>query len=247
MFAALKVREAQAKLAALNRVQGLIEFDLDGRILSANGNFLDAVGYTLPEVVGQHHSLFVDPEYRDSADYRAFWEHLRGGGFESGQFRRVGRGGRPIWIQASYNPMLDARGRPYKVVKFATDITRQRTEEADRAGQIAAIHKVQAVIAFDLDGMVLEANDNFLTAMGYGRDEVVGQHHSLFVEAGYRDSEAYRAFWAALRNGTYQAAQFRRLGKDGREIWIQASYNPILDAGGRPYKVVKFATDITDQ
>jgi len=247
MFAALKVREAQAKLAALDRVQGLIEFDLDGRILSANGNFLDAVGYTLPEVVGQHHSLFVDPEYRDSADYRAFWERLRGGGFESGQFRRVGRGGRPIWIQASYNPMLDARGRPYKVVKFATDITRQRTEEADRAGQIAAIHKVQAVIAFDLDGMVLEANDNFLTAMGYGRDEVVGQHHSLFVEAGYRDSEAYRAFWAALRNGTYQAAQFRRLGKDGREIWIQASYNPILDAGGRPYKVVKFATDITDQ
>ena len=112
MFAALKVREAQAKLAALDRVQGLIEFDLDGRILSANGNFLDAVGYTLPEVVGQHHSLFVDPEYRDSADYRAFWERLRGGAFESGQFRRVGRGGRTIWIQASYNPMLDARGRP---------------------------------------------------------------------------------------------------------------------------------------
>ncbi|MCJ2094786.1 PAS domain-containing methyl-accepting chemotaxis protein [Methylobacterium sp. J-072] len=247
MFAALKVREAQAKLAALDRVQGMIEFDLDGRILSANGNFLDAVGYTLPEVVGQHHSLFVEPSYRDSPDYQAFWERLRAGAFESGQFRRVGRGGRPIWIQASYNPMLDARGRPYKVVKFATDITRQRTEEADRAGQIAAIHKVQAVIAFDLDGMVIEANDNFLAVMGYGRDAVVGQHHSLFVEPGYRDSEAYRAFWAALRNGTYQAAQFRRLGKDGREVWIQASYNPILDAAGRPYKVVKFATDITEQ
>jgi len=247
MFAALKVREAQAKLAALDRVQGMIEFDLDGRILSANGNFLDAVGYTLPEIVGQHHSLFVDPGYRDSPDYKAFWERLRGGTFETGQFRRVGRGGRAIWIEASYNPMLDARGRPYKVVKFATDITRQRTEEADRTGQIAAIHKVQAVIAFDLDGMVIEANDNFLAVMGYGRDEVVGQHHSLFVEPGYRDSEAYRAFWAALRNGTYQAAQFRRLGKDGREVWIQASYNPILDAAGRPYKVVKFATDITEQ
>ncbi|MCJ2055731.1 PAS domain-containing methyl-accepting chemotaxis protein [Methylobacterium sp. J-048] len=247
MFAALKAREARAKLAALDRVQGMIEFDLDGRILSANGNFLDAVGYTLPEVIGQHHSLFVDPGYRDSPEYRAFWERLRGGAFETGQFRRVGRGGRPIWIEASYNPMLDARGRPYKVVKFATDITRQRTEEADRASQIAAIHKVQAVIAFDLDGMVIEANDNFLAVMGYGRDEVVGQHHSLFVEPGYRDSEAYRAFWAALRNGTYQAAQFRRLGKDGREIWIQASYNPILDAAGRPYKVVKFATDITEQ
>jgi methyl-accepting chemotaxis protein len=247
MFAALNAREAHAKLAALDRVQGVIEFDLTGRILTANSNFLDVVGYTLPEIVGQHHSLFMDPVQRDTDGYRAFWERLRAGTFESGQFQRVGRGGRPIWIQASYNPILDLRGRPYKVVKFATDITRQRTEEADRAGQIAAIHKVQAVIAFDLDGTVLEANDNFLAVMGYARDEVVGKHHSLFVEPGDRESEAYRAFWTALRNGTYQAAQFRRLGRDGREVWIQASYNPILDAAGRPYKVVKFATDITEQ
>jgi methyl-accepting chemotaxis protein len=247
MFAALNAREAHAKLAALDRVQGVIEFDLTGRILTANSNFLDVVGYTLAEIVGQHHSLFMDPAQRDTDGYRAFWERLRAGTFESGQFQRVGRGGRPIWIQASYNPILDLRGRPYKVVKFATDITRQRTEEADRAGQIAAIHKVQAVIAFDLDGTVLEANDNFLAVMGYARDEVVGKHHSLFVEPGDRESEAYRAFWAALRNGTYQAAQFRRLGRDGREVWIQASYNPILDAAGRPYKVVKFATDITEQ
>jgi methyl-accepting chemotaxis protein len=247
MFSALNVREAQAKLAALDRVQGVIEFDLSGKILSANSNFLAVVGYTLPEIVGQHHSMFMDPAQRDAPEYRALWERLRSGTFESGQFQRVGRGGRRIWIQASYNPVLDSRGRPYKVVKFATDITQQRTEEADRAGQIEAIHKVQAVIAFDLDGTVLEANDNFLAAMGYTRGEVVGQHHSLFVEPGHRDSEAYRAFWAALRNGTYQAAQFRRLGKGGREVWIQASYNPIFDAAGRPYKVVKFATDITDQ
>ncbi|MEH3061221.1 MAG: PAS domain-containing protein, partial [Methylobacterium radiotolerans] len=205
------------------------------------------VGYTLPEIVGQHHSMFMEPAQRDAPDYRAFWERLRSGTFESGQFQRVGRGGRSIWIQASYNPMLDVRGRPYKVVKFATDITQQRTEEADRAGQIAAIDKVQAVIAFDLDGTVIAVNDNFLAAMGYSRAEVLGQHHSLFVEPAYRESEAYRAFWAALRNGTYQAAQFRRIGKDGREVWIQASYNPILDAAGRPYKVVKFATDISDQ
>ncbi|MGU3543097.1 methyl-accepting chemotaxis protein [Methylobacterium sp. A52T] len=247
MFSALNVREAHAKLAALDRVQGVIEFDLAGRILSANRNFLDVVGYTLPEIVGQHHSMFMEPAQRDAPDYRAFWERLRSGTFESGQFQRVGRGGRSIWIQASYNPMLDVRGRPYKVVKFATDITQQRTEEADRAGQIAAIDKVQAVIAFDLDGTVIAVNDNFLAAMGYSRAEVIGQHHSLFVEPAYRESEAYRAFWAALRNGTYQAAQFRRIGKDGREVWIQASYNPILDAAGRPYKVVKFATDISDQ
>jgi len=247
MFASLNTRESRAKLSALDRVQGIIEFDLTGRILAANANFLDAVGYTLPEIVGQHHSLFMDPAERDSDAYRAFWERLRAGAFESGQFRRVGRGGRPIWIQASYNPILDSGGKPYKVVKFATDITQQRTEEADRAGQIAAINKVQAVITFDLDGAVLDANDNFLTVMGYTRDEVVGRHHSLFVEPGYRESETYRAFWVALRNGTYQAAQFRRIGKGGREVWIQASYNPILDASGKPYKVVKFATDITDQ
>ncbi len=247
MFASLNTRESRAKLSALDRVQGIIEFDLTGRILTANTNFLDAVGYTLPEIVGQHHSLFMDPAERDSDAYRAFWERLRAGTFESGQFRRVGRGGRPIWIQASYNPILDSGGKPYKVVKFATDITQQRTEEADRAGQIAAIDKVQAVITFDLDGAVLDANDNFLTAMGYTRDEVVGRHHSLFVEPGYRESETYRVFWTALRNGNYQAAQFRRIGKGGREVWIQASYNPILDANGKPYKVVKFATDITDQ
>ncbi|MEL6059858.1 MULTISPECIES: methyl-accepting chemotaxis protein [unclassified Methylobacterium] len=247
MFQTLSVRESQAKLAALDRVQGVIEFDLAGRILAANQNFLDVVGYTLPEIVGQHHSLFMDAAQRDSEAYRGFWERLRTGAFETGQFQRVGRGGRPIWIQASYNPMLDGRGRPYKVVKFATDITRQRTEEADRAGQIAAIDKVQAVIAFDLDGTVIDVNDNFLTTMGYTRGEILGRHHSLFVEPGYRDSEAYRAFWAALRRGTYQAAQFRRVGKGGREVWIQASYNPILDASGRPYKVVKFATDISEQ
>ena len=247
MFTTKKMHEERARLGALDRVQAVIEFDLDGTVLTANENFLGVVGYRREEVVGRHHSLFVDPAYAGSAEYTAFWAALRGGAYQAAQFRRLGKGGREIWIEASYNPVLDASGRPYKVVKFATDITRRKAEDADLAGQIAALHKAQAVIAFDLDGTILDANENFLGVVGYRREEVVGRHHSLFVDPAYAGSAEYTAFWAALRGGTYQAAQFRRLGKGGREVWIQASYNPILDASGRPYKVVKFATDITEQ
>ncbi|GJE02433.1 methyl-accepting chemotaxis protein [Methylobacterium isbiliense] len=239
--------EADAKLAALDRSQAIIEFDVSGTILTANRNFLDAVGYTLPEIQGRHHSLFVEPSYKDSGDYAEFWASLARGQHQSAQYRRLGKGDREIWIEASYNPILDRAGRPYKVVKVATDITRQKREDADRAGQIAALWKAQAVIAFDLDGTVLDANDIFLAAVGYARSEIVGRHHSLFVDPAQQASPDYAAFWERLRRGEFQAGQFRRLGKGGREIWIEATYNPILDASGRPYKVVKFATDITAQ
>ncbi|TXM64486.1 PAS domain-containing methyl-accepting chemotaxis protein [Methylobacterium sp. WL120] len=247
MFAARKTVEAAAKLAALDRVQGVIEFDLSGRILDANANFLAAVGYTLPELVGQPHAMLVDPQYRDSAEYKAFWDRLRTGAFSAGQFRRTAKGGRDLWIEASYNPMIGRDGKPYKVVKFATDITRQKAEDADRAGQIAAIDKAQGVIAFDLDGTILDANANFLAVVGYDLSEVRGRPHSMFVEPAYRQSAEYAAFWAALKRGEYQAAQYKRIAKGGREVWIQATYNPIFDAANRPYKVVKFATDVTDQ
>ncbi len=247
MFAARRIREARAKLAALDRQQAVIEFDLQGRVLSANANFLALMGYDLPEIVGRPHAIFVDPDHAGSAEYRTFWERLRAGEPVADQFRRIARDGRPVWIEASYNPVLDGAGRPCRIVKFATDITARKAEDADRAGQIAAIGKSQAVIAFDLDGTILEANANFLATLGYELHEIVGRHHRIFVDPAEGASADYAAFWAALRAGTYRAAQFRRIGRDGREIWIQASYNPILDASGRPYKVVKFATDITDQ
>ncbi|WP_439575745.1 methyl-accepting chemotaxis protein [Phreatobacter sp.] len=246
-FQSKRAADDGARLAALDRVQAIIEFDLSGNILAANANFLAATGYELKEIVGRHHSLFVDPAYRDSQDYRDFWERLRRGEFSAGQFRRLAKGGREVWIEASYNPILDRAGKPIKVVKFATDITRQKRDDADRAGQIAAIRKAQAVIEFTLDGIILDANENFLKTVGYGLGEIVGQHHGMFVEPSYRTSPDYAAFWARLKRGEYDAAEYRRLGKGGREIWIQASYNPILDASGRPYKVVKFATDITSQ
>ena len=239
--------ELEAQVAALHRVQAVIEFALDGTILQANENFLQAMGYRLEEIQGKHHSLFVDPEQARSAGYRDFWARLGRGKYDAGQYRRFGKNQREIWIQASYNPVLDRQGRPYKVVKFATDITAQKLQAADSAGQLAAIDKSQAVIEFSMDGRILSANDNFLAATGYSLDDVRGQHHSLFVEPEYRCSAEYRQFWEKLGRGEYDAGQYRRLGKGGREVWIQASYNPILDLNGKPFKVVKYATDITAQ
>ncbi|WP_439924262.1 methyl-accepting chemotaxis protein [Nitrobacter sp. JJSN] len=240
-------RDTNAKLDALNRSQAVIEFNLDGTIIAANQNFLKAMGYTLEEIRGKHHSIFVDAARRDSAEYRGFWDALRRGEYQAQEFKRVAKGGRPIWIQASYNPLLDRRGKPFKVVKFATDITQQKLRNADCEGQLKAIHKAQAVIEFNLDGTIITANDNFLNALGYRLDEIQGQHHRIFVEPAERDSAAYRAFWDSLRRGEYQAAEYKRIGKGGRAVWIQASYNPIQDAEGALMKVVKFATDVTTQ
>ncbi|WP_252181223.1 PAS domain-containing methyl-accepting chemotaxis protein [Azospirillum sp. B4] len=227
--------------------QAVIEFALDGTILTANDNFLKTMGYTLAEVKGRHHSLFMAPGHKDSLEYRQFWDALRRGEYRAAQFKRLGKGGREVWIEASYNPILDRAGRPFKVVKYATDVTAAKREHADLLGQVTAINKSQAVIEFALDGTILRANDNFLEAMGYTLAEVEARHHSMFMEPGQKDSAEYRQFWEALRRGDYQAAQFKRVGKGGRKIWIEATYNPILDPDGRPYKVVKYATDITRQ
>jgi methyl-accepting chemotaxis protein len=240
-------RERLAELAALDRSMAVISFGLDGTILDANENFLGAVGYRLDEVKGRHHSLFMPPGEADTPGYRAFWERLGKGEYEAGQFLRVGAGGRELWIEASYNPVFDGAGRPVKVVKFATVITDRKLREADLAGQVTAIRKAMAVIEFSPEGVVLDANENFLAVTGYTLDEIRGQHHSLFCEPAYRSSPEYRAFWERLGRGEYDAGQYLRLGKGGREVWIQASYNPILDARGRPLKVVKYATDITEQ
>ncbi|WP_430395769.1 methyl-accepting chemotaxis protein [Ferrovibrio sp.] len=240
-------RDDTAKIAAMNRSFAVIEFSLDGMILSANENFLTAMGYTLEEVKGKHHSIFVETSYRNSADYKDFWAKLGRGEYDAAQYMRVAKGGRAVWIQASYNPIMDRSGRVYKVVKFATDITAQKQRDAEFEGQLAAIHKSQAVIEFTLDGTILTANENFLSTLGYTLEEVRGKHHAMFVAADYRNAPEYKAFWAKLGRGEYDAAQYKRIAKDGREVWIQASYNPIMDASGRPYKVVKYATDITAQ
>ena len=236
---------AAATLAAIEQAQAVIEFDLDGNVLTANAKFLAAMGYSLDEIKGRHHRLFVEPGYAASGEYKQFWEQLRVGKHQAAQFKRIGKGGKEIWIEASYNPVIGPDGKPCKVVKFATDVTARTMAFADMSGQIAAIHKSQAVITFDLNGIVLDANDNFLGAVGYRLDEIKGKHHGMFVDAGYRECAEYRQFWEDLRTGKFQAGQFRRVGKGGKEVWIEASYNLILDLDGRPFKVVKYATDVS--
>ena len=239
--------EDAGMIAAIGRAQAVIAFNLDGTVVTANENFLKTLGYSLGEIQGKHHSMFVEPAMRDSAAYREFWASLNRGEYQAAEYKRIGKGGKEVWILASYNPILDEKGKPFKVVKFATDVTQQKLRTADLAGQIAAIGKSQAVIEFNMDGSVLTANENFLKALGYSLGEIQGKRHSMFVDASERDGAAYREFWANLNAGRYQAGEFKRIGKGGREIWIQASYNPILDLNGKPFKVVKYATDTTAQ
>ncbi len=240
-----KQADAEAIVSAASRSQAMIEFAVDGTILHANENFLSALGYELNEIVGKHHSMFVEADYANSAEYRAFWDRLRRGEYQAAEYLRIGKNGREVWIQASYNPILDAKGGVAKVVKFATDITQQKLQAADNKGQIEAIGKSQAVIEFTPTGEILNANDNFCNALGYSLSEIKGRHHSMFAEPQFAQSSEYRDFWARLGRGEYQAAEYLRIGKNGRRVWIQASYNPIFDTRGRVFKVVKYATDIT--
>ena len=232
-------------LAALRKSLAIIEFDPKGVILGANANFCEALGYAEREIIGQHHSLFVDPTEVASPAYREFWAKLARGEFNAREYRRIGKGGKTVWIQASYNPVRNGSGKVVKVVKVATDITAQKENDADRAARLAAISRVQAVIEFSLDGSILDANENFLGTLGYTLDEIQGRHHRMFVEPAYARSEEYAQFWKTLQSGQFVASEFKRLGKGGKEVWIQASYNPVFDAQGAVTKVVKYAMDVT--
>jgi len=230
---------------ALDRVQAIIEFDLDGTVVSANENFLSIFGYELDEIIGKHHRMFCDPDYVASGAYDEFWQKLGRGEYHAAEFKRLAKGGKEIWLQASYNPVFDKAGNPVRVMKFATDVTASKLKIAEYEGKVRAIEKAQAVIEFELDGTVITANKNFLDIFGYSLDEVVGKHHRMFCDAGYAESPEYAQFWQKLGRGEYDADEFKRISKDGAEIWLQASYNPIFDMDGRPLKVVKFASDIT--
>jgi methyl-accepting chemotaxis protein len=242
----MRAADSAGQIEAINKSQAVIHFNMDGIILDANPNFCTAVGYDLAEIKGQHHRLFMDEEEAKSRDYASFWEKLNAGQFQQGEYRRFGKGKKEIWIQASYNPILDLNGKPFKVVKYATDITAEKLRNADYKGQIQAINNSQAVIHFKMDGIITDANDNFLNAMGYRLQEVVGQHHQMFVERTYAVSQEYQEFWQKLRSGEFHSGIYSRLGKDGREVFIQATYSPIMDMNGRPFKVVKYASDITE-
>lgn len=237
--------EHQGQIAAIHNSHCVIAFDLDGTILDANENFLDLMGYRFAQVCGQHHRMFVEPGHDESPEYKKFWAGLAEGRYQGGEFKRIGCDGREVWLQATYNPIRDMNGRVFKIVQYATDVTGEKLQQADYQGQITAINKSQNVVVFALDGTILEANDNFLETLGYQRSELVGHHHSMLLERAAVASREYAEFWDKLKRGEFHSGMYKRLGKGGKEVWIQASYNPILDLNGKPIKVIKYATDVS--
>lgn len=231
-------------LTAINNTFASIEFKLDGTIVKANSLFLETMGYRADEVVGKHHRLFVDPDEANSRQYEDFWKNLRAGEAQTARFERITKDGRKVWLQASYTPILKG-GKVSRIIKFANDITNQVLRESDYESKVQAILRSQAVIEFDLYGNILDVNENFLAVFGYEKQELVGNHHRLFVDAAYAQSKDYKAFWETLRKGQFQSSEYRRIAKDGSDVWIQATYNPVKDPKGNVLKIIKFASDIT--
>lgn len=237
----------QAKLAAISRSMAMIEFAPDGTILEANDHFCLTMGYSADEIRGKHHRLFCDPTYAKSAEYQQLWRELGQGKAISGTFERLDKAGREVWLEASYMPVLDERQQVTSVIKVASDITRHVIEEHESESLLKAIGRSMAVVEFTPAGRVIKANQNFLDTMGYRLEEVVGRHHGLFCLPHERESAQYRDFWASLNRGEYHSHRFERVNKQGQTVYLEASYNPIFDNKGRLYKVVKFASDITNQ
>jgi len=247
IFAKKGIDLSKPTIEAIRRSQAIIEFDPEGIILNANDNFLNAMGYRLEEIVGKHHRIFVESGFSLSNEYKEFWLKLKEGNFQTAEYKRIGKNGKEVWIQGSYNPVRDKNGNIVKIVKFATDVTKSKKDIADYTGTLEAVSKTRAIISFTMDGIIIDANESFLQALGYTLDEVKGKHHNIFVDPAERDSESYRRFWDDLKAGKYKVAEYKRIGKAGNEVWISASYNPILDLNGNPFKIIKFATDVTEQ
>ena len=250
MQGALRARDAadadsRAQIAAMSRSQAVIELDMNGIVSKVNENLVRGMGFPADEIVGKHHSVMVDPAFAASAEYRAFWARLNRGEVDIGTYQRIAKGGRPLWVQASYNPIAGADGKPFKIVMYGSDVTAQMERNADFQGQLEAIGRAQSVVEFDMDGTVRKVNDNFSRVMGYTPSEVLGKHHSMFVEPSFAVTEEYREYWARLHRGEAVMGSYRRIAKGGREVWLQASYNPIPDANGKPIKVVEYATEVT--
>ena len=240
-------KQASVLLRAIDRSLAWIEFTPDGEIINANDLYLKCMGYKIDEIRGKQHRIFVDSDYAASNEYSQFWAALRRGEYKTAEYMRMGKGGREVWLQATYTPVLNAEGETQKVIKLATDVTEQRRARANDTAKIEAVERSMAVIEFDLDGTILRANNEFLDLMGYECSEIAGKHHRIFVSAEVAGSAEYRQFWLDLAHGKFHSGRFERLSKTGEPVWLQATYSPILDGRGRPVKVVKFAYDITAQ
>jgi methyl-accepting chemotaxis protein len=239
------INQQASLLEAIDRSMAVIEFDLEGTVLRANDNFLKTMGYRAEQVIGHPHRQFCNAEFARGNQYRELWTRLKNGQFQSGTFERVNAQGQPVWLEASYNPIRDADGKVFKVVKYALDVTEKVQQESESRGKLHAIDRAMAVIEFNLDGSVITANQNFLDRLGYSLAELKGKHHRIFCKPELANSSAYQDFWQRLNQGEFFSGQFERVDKRGQSLWLEANYNPVYDAAGRLCKVVKFASDVT--
>ena len=237
--------ELKSKIGAINNSMAVIEFDTSGTILTANENFLSTTGYTLQEIQHKHHRIFCSDDYKNSKEYSEFWEELNKGRFLRGRFERVDKNGNALWLEAAYSPVFDDDGKLIKVIKCASNITEQVQKAQEQENIITAIHRSMAVIEFRASGEILTANSNFLDAAGYRLDEIQGKHHRIFCEESLAKSPEYLEFWQKLNRGEFVSGRFKRIDKQGNVLWLEASYNPIIDNQGNLTKVIKFASDIT--
>lgn len=233
--------------SALEKSMAVVELGLDGKILRANDNFLAAMGYRAEELATKTHRDFCEPEMLRSREYADLWASLKAGKFISGTFKRVGKNGHSVWLEASYNPVTDAQGNVVKVVKYALDVTTRVMLENETSSKLAAVDRAMAICEFEPNGNVITANNNFLNVMGYALAEIKGKHHRSFCEPTLVNSPEYTEFWRKLNHGEFIGDQFKRIGKQGRVVWLEATYNPVFDVDGKLYKIVKFASDITQR
>nr|WP_269447788.1 PAS domain-containing methyl-accepting chemotaxis protein [Marinomonas atlantica] len=237
--------ECRNELRAIRANTAFINFDANGNILNANDIFLEAVGYSLEEIVGKHHKVFCSFNYVNSEEYKRFWSDLASGKTISGKFPRIHKNGKTLYLEANYFPVKDDSGQVTGVIKICNDVTKTEIELNDKEAILEALDRSQAVIKFEPDGTIIDANQNFLDVMGYAKHEIQGQHHRIFC-----DEEFYRNnsnFWTALSNGESRIGRFKRFNKTGDVVWVEATYNPILDEHGNVVQVIKFSSDITER
>lgn len=240
-------RDNNAIISAIKNSMAVIEFTVSGEIITANQNFLDTVGYRLEEIEGKHHRIFCDGDLVKSAEYKGFWERLAKGQFISGEFKRSHKNGEDLWLEASYNPIYDDSGKVIKVIKFASDVTEKVLEHQRVDDLMKALNRSVAVIEFDLEGKIMSANENFCKVAGYQIEDIRGKHHRMFCKKDYIQTSEYSDFWKKLARGEVYSGRFERISAAGDTVWLEATYNPIRNSKGQVYKVVKFASDITER
>ncbi|RQW63204.1 PAS domain S-box protein [Vibrio viridaestus] len=229
-------------IAAIQNSMATIEFDTSGKIMDVNDLFLKVVGYQKQDVVGQHHSMFCFKELTSSPEYKTFWQSLANGIEQRGTFKRKDSNGNTVWLEANYFPVTH-EGKVIRIMKIACDITAQMEEKYATESIIKALDSSMAVIEFEPDGTIIDANQNFLSTVGYRLEQIKGKHHKMFCDDAFFSSHPH--FWRDLGAGKYQSGKFKRIDASGRTIWLEATYNPIFDASGNVVRVIKFASDIT--